>query len=143
MPGIDESLQRAMAIAGARGVNLVDYTSGLVVGTVGDWPYGGADAAAAGATDMVRAARDNAAFIGPERSAASAAPADPSSDGLGKGDIWEDIVLTAGDRYHLLRFLDVGFDSRFFLHVWLDRGQSNLAMARLELRRLADELVLR
>ncbi|TQS43664.1 hypothetical protein [Cryptosporangium phraense] len=143
MPGIDESLQRAMAITGARGANLVDFTSGLVVGTVGEWPYGGADAAAAGATEMVRAARDNAAFVGPERSPALDRSPDADGDGLGKGDVWEDIVLTAGDRYHLLRFVELGFDARFFLHVWLDREQSNLAMARLELRRLTDELVLR
>lgn len=133
MPGIDESLQRAMAIAGARGANIVDFTSGLVVGTVGDWPYGGADAAAAGATEVVRAARDNSAFVGPEL-----------HDRPGGGDNrWEDIVLTAQGRYDLLRFLHTQFDGRFFLHLWLDRGQSNLAMARLELRRLADELVLR
>ncbi|MFI5955188.1 hypothetical protein [Cryptosporangium sp. NPDC051539] len=143
MPGIDESLQRAMGISGARGVNLVDFTSGLVIGTVGEWPYGGADAAAAGATEMVRAARDNAAFVGPERAAAPEPFGDADSDGLGKGDVWEDIVLTAGDRYHLLRFVELGFDGRFFLHVWLDREQSNLAMARLELRRLSDELVMR
>lgn len=133
MPGIDESLQRAMAIAGARGANIVDFTSGLVVGTVGDWPYGGADAAAAGATEVVRAARDNSAFVGPE----------PHHRPDDEDNRWEDIVLTARGRYDLLRFLHTQFDGRFFLHLWLDRGQSNLAMARLELRRLADELVLR
>lgn len=132
MPGIDESLQRAMAIAGARGATIVDFTSGLVVGSVGDWPYGGPDAAAAGATEVIRAARDNSAFVGPEL---SGGPND-------EDDRWEDIVLTASRRYDLLRFLHVQFDGRFFLHLWLDRSQSNLAMARLELRRLADELVL-
>lgn len=132
MPGIDESLQRAMTIAGARGVNLVDFTSGLVVGSVGEWPYGGPDAAAAGATEVVRAARDNSAFVGPER---------PGVDAEGPGDRWEDIVVTAADRYHLLRFVHTGFDGRFVLHLWLDRGPSNLAMARLELRRLVNDLV--
>jgi len=132
MPGIDESLQRAMAIAGARGANLVDFTSGLVVGTVGDWPHGGPDAAAAGATEVVRAARDNSAFVGPER---FGSPGEEI-------DRWEDIVLTAAGRYDLLRFLHTQFDGRFFLHLWLDRGQSNLAMARLQLGRLAEELVL-
>ncbi|SHN29630.1 hypothetical protein [Cryptosporangium aurantiacum] len=132
MPGIDESLQRAMAITGARGANLVDFTSGLVVGTVGEWPHGGSEAAAAGATEVVRAARDNSAFVGPERSVGQA----------GETERWEDIVLTAQGRYDLLRFVHTAFDGRFFLHLWLDRNQSNLAMARLELRRLADELVL-
>src|SRR5690349_10136735 len=109
MPGIDESLQRAMAISGARGANLVDFTSGLVVGTVGEWPHGGPDAAAAGATEVVRAARDNSAFVGPER------PVDASAD----NERWEDIVLTAQGRYDLLRFVHTAFDGRFFLHLWL------------------------
>jgi hypothetical protein len=135
MPGIDESLQQAMTITGARGASLIDYTSGLVVGSAGEWPYGGPEAAAAGATEVVRAARDNAAFVAPER-AGGRASGQP-------GDRLEDIVLTAEDRYHLLRFLPIEFDGRFFLHLWLDRSQSNLAMARLELRRLADDLVLR
>lgn len=134
MPGIDESLQRAMTITGARGASLVDFTSGLVVGSAGEWPYGGPEAAAAGATEVVRAARENAAFVAPEQ---------PEGPAGSPGDRLEDIVLTAEDRYHLLRFLSIEFDGRFFLHLWLDRSQSNLAMARLELRRLADDLVLR
>jgi hypothetical protein len=133
VPGIDESLERAMKIGGARGVSLVDFTSGLVVGAAGEWPYGGPDAAAAGATEVVRAARDNAAFVAPEE--ALNGPDAP-------GDRLEDIVLTAEDRYHLLRFVPLRFDGRLFLHIWLDRAHSNLALARLEMRRLAEDLVI-
>ncbi len=34
------------------------------------------------------------------------------------------------------------FDSTVFLYLWLDRGEGNLALARIRLAEMADRLVL-
>lgn len=47
MPGIDECLLEAMRLPGARGASVVDWTSGLALGTVGDSPNGDHEATAA------------------------------------------------------------------------------------------------
>ena len=124
MPGIDESLRHAMSIPGVLGAGLVDYASGLAVGSAGDWPCGD-EPAAAGATEVARAALENATF------AVSAA-----------GDVLEDIVVASAARYHLLRFLNAKLDNRLFLYLWLDREHANLAIARHRLAGLASDLVL-
>jgi hypothetical protein len=124
VPGIHNTLDKILEIPGALGVSLVDYTSGLVIAASG-WSSGDPDVAAAGATDLVRAAMDNVAFAGSEA-----------------GDSVEDIVVAAWARYHVLRFVETTFDSRLFLYLWLDRGFANVAIARHRLRALAEDLVL-
>ncbi|MED7952602.1 hypothetical protein PUR61_19025 [Streptomyces sp. BE20] len=126
MPGIDECLTEAMAIAGARAASLVDWSSGLALGSVGVSPTGDHDTSAAEATDLVRAAVESPTFTGSEDSKAPL----------------QDIIVTAGRSYHLLCFIDTVFDSRLVLHLWLDRSEGNLAGARYRLQSLAEELVL-
>ncbi len=126
MPGIDDCLSEAMAIAGARGVSLIDWSSGLSLGNVGDSPAGDHEAAAAEATDLARAAADSPTFADPDE------PRTPLRD----------ILITATGSYHLLCFVDTVFDSRLLLHLWLDRADGNLATARFRLQALAEELVL-
>lgn len=126
MPGIDGCLSEAMAIAGARGASLIDWSSGLSLGHVGDSPTGDHEATAAEATDLARAAADSPAF----------ADADDMRMPL------RDIIITASRSYHLLCFVDTVFDSRLVLHLWLDRLEGNLATARFRLQALAEELVL-
>lgn len=126
MPGIDDCLSEAMTITGARGVGLIDWSSGLALGNAGDSPTGDYETAAAEATDLIRAAVDSQTF------------ADPDAAGVPP----QDIILTAGHSYHLICFLDTAFDSRLALHLWLDRAQGNLASARFRLQALAEELVL-
>ncbi|MEV7187024.1 hypothetical protein [Kitasatospora sp. NPDC093102] len=126
MPGIDECLSAAMAIAGARAASLVDWSSGLALGSLGDSPTGEHETSAAEATDLVRAAVESQTFTAAEDRRAPL----------------EDIIVTAGRSYHLIRFIDTVFDSRLVLHLWLDRGQGNLAAARFRLQALAEELVL-
>lgn len=54
----------------------------------------------------------------------------------------EDVIVTTHDGYHMLRFVETAFDSSVFLHLWLDRSEGNLALARLRLGELAERLVL-
>ncbi|MFJ9694416.1 hypothetical protein [Kitasatospora sp. NPDC101183] len=126
MPGIDECLSGAMTIAGARAASLVDWGSGLALGSLGQSPTGEHETSAAEATDLVRAAVESRTFTAAEDAGAPL----------------EDIIVTAGRSYHLIRFVDTVFDNRLVLHLWLDRSEGNLAAARFRLQALAEDLVL-
>ncbi|KUH35235.1 MULTISPECIES: hypothetical protein [Streptomyces] len=108
-------------IDGAIGAALVDYTSGMALGTVG----GGKDldltVAAAGNTDVVRAKVR-------------------TMEMLGLNDEIEDILITLGTQYHLIRLLKGRGTNGLFLYLALDKGRANLAMARLQLKRIENEL---
>ncbi|MFI9045788.1 hypothetical protein [Streptomyces sp. NPDC053427] len=125
MPGIDQVLAQAMGIPGVLGAGLIDWTSGLTLGTAGRAPHDDHEAAAADTAEVVQAVVRNATF--------------DTAGGDGPG--LEDLIITAAGSYHLIRFVHTAFDSQTYLHLWLDRGQANLAVARLRLRDLAAELV--
>ncbi|MFB0618434.1 hypothetical protein [Streptomyces sp. AGS-58] len=126
MPGIDECLLEAMRLPGARGAALVDWTSGLALGTVGEAPGGDHETTAAEAAELARMATEHGTFA------------------ARGGDLLpvEDVIISNGDSYHLLRFLDTSFDSSVFLHLWLGREEGNLALARIRLGEMAARLVL-
>ena len=128
MPGIDECLLEAMRLPGARGAALVDWTSGLALGTVGDAPGGDHETTAAEAAELARMAAEHGAF----------------TVGEAEGDRppVEDVIVSNRDSYHLLRFVDTSFDSSVFLHLWLGREDGNLALARIRLGEMAARLVL-
>ncbi|MFF9674034.1 hypothetical protein ACF1GS_20450 [Streptomyces eurythermus] len=126
MPGIDECLLEAMRLPGARGAALVDWTSGLALGTVGEAPGGDHETSAAEAAELARLAAEHGTF------AATRAGLPPV----------EDLIVSNGDSYHLLRFVDTSFDSSVFLHLWLGREEGNLALARIRLGEMAARLVL-
>ncbi|WP_329279486.1 hypothetical protein [Streptomyces sp. NBC_00691] len=128
MPGIDECLLEAMALPGARGASLVDWTSGLALGTAGDSPVGDHETTAAETAELARAAAEFDSF---------AAGEDPGDE-----PPVEDLIVTTRAGYHVLRFVETSFDSSVFLHLWLDRDTGNLALARMRLRDLAERLVL-
>ena len=127
MPGIDECLLEAMRLPGARGAALVDWTSGLALGTVGEAPGGDHETTAAEAAELARMAAEHGAF---------ATRADDGQPTV------EDVIVSNRDSYHLLRFVDTSFDSSVFLHLWLGREEGNLALARIRLGEMAARLVL-
>uniref|UniRef100_A0AAU2JJK5 Roadblock/LAMTOR2 domain-containing protein n=1 Tax=Streptomyces sp. NBC_00049 TaxID=2903617 RepID=A0AAU2JJK5_9ACTN len=133
MPGIDECLLEAMALPGARGAALVDWSSGLALGTAGDSPVGDHETTAAETAELARAAAEYESF----------APAGEASLSDAAGPPVEDLIVTTRTGYHVLRFVETSFDSSVFLHLWLDRADGNLALARHRLRALAEGLVLR
>ncbi|MGW0364419.1 hypothetical protein [Streptomyces sp. NPDC002990] len=174
MPGIDECLLEAMALPGARGAALVDWSSGLALGTAGDSPVGDHETTAAETAELARAAAEYESFApaaaetlpgavpggqGPGGSGwasgvravaavagAGAVPAVAGASGAGPagdGPPVEDLIVTTRTAYHVLRFVETSFDSSVFLHLWLDRADGNLALARHKLRVLAEGLVLR
>ncbi|UQW99784.1 hypothetical protein [Streptomyces sp. RerS4] len=123
MANVETALKEATTtIEGALGAALVDYASGMALGTVG----GGKDldlaVAAAGNTDVVRAKVR-------------------AMEMLGLNDEIEDILITLGNQYHLIRLMKArGSSGHFFLYLALDRGRANLAMARHQLKRIEAEL---
>ncbi|WP_416069703.1 hypothetical protein [Streptomyces sp. AK02-01A] len=62
MPGIDACLREAMGLPGARGAAIVDWTSGLALGTAGESPGGDHEATAAETAELARAAAEYSAF---------------------------------------------------------------------------------
>ncbi|MFJ8887593.1 hypothetical protein ACIRJR_29870 [Streptomyces sp. NPDC102402] len=130
MPGIDECLIEVMRLPGARGAAVVDWTSGLALGTIGESPNGDHEATAAETAEVARMAAEQPVF------AQAGGPADPPVPAV------EDVIVTTAPGYHILRFVETAFDSSVFLHLWLDRAEGNLALARIRLGEIAERLVL-
>ncbi|MEU8589177.1 hypothetical protein AB0C59_19550 [Streptomyces sp. NPDC048664] len=122
MANVEVSLKETMtSIDGALGAALVDYTSGMALGTLG----GGKDLdltiAAAGNTDVIRAKARTMEHLGLD------------------GQV-EDMLITLSDQYHIIRPLRSRSGNGLFLYLALDRAKSNLAMARHQLKRIEAEL---
>lgn len=117
---IESALKEAMAIDGAIGVALVDYESGMCLGFLGGGKDLDLEVAAAGNTEVVRAKTRTLSKL-------------QLNDGI------EDILITLGRQYHLIRLLARSRGS-LFLYFALDRSRANLALARHELRRIENEI---
>ena len=112
-PAVQEALDEAMEIDGALGVALIDSASGMSLGTAGGSKTLNVELAGAGAADFIRAkARDTI----------------------------EDVMITLGKQYHLIRLL--GPDHHAFLYLVLDRERSNLGMARHRLATIGRRIAL-
>ncbi|MEU2689332.1 hypothetical protein ABZ654_36740 [Streptomyces hygroscopicus] len=159
MPGIDECLLEAMTVNGARGAALIEWTSGLALGMVGEVRDEDPETTAAETAELARMAAEQRAFaaLGPGGDKSGAddggngggnGGGDNGTNGGGNGDgrdrepAVEDVIITTRTCYHLLRFVDTAFDSGVFFYLWLDRRQGNLALARLRLRDLCRGLAL-
>ncbi|SDM17670.1 hypothetical protein [Allokutzneria albata] len=119
---IDMALKEAMSIAGAVGVALVDYESGMSLGTSGGGDWLNLDLAAAGNTEVVRSKLRVMST-------------------LALNDNIEDILITLRRQYHLIRLIDtVKSKNSLFLYLVLERDLANLALARHQLKRIEVEL---
>ncbi len=119
---IETALKDAMTIEGALGVALVDWESGLTLGSLGGGKYLDLEVAAAGNTEVIRAKMR-------------------TMSSLNLNDTIEDILITLSKQYHLIRLLRTADNSQgLFLYLVLDRPKSNLALARHNLRRIENEL---
>ena len=117
---IKDSLAKLNQIDGFIGAALVDSESGMLLGSEGG---GGLnlEVAAAGNTEVVRAKRK-------------------TMGNLSLKDSIEDILISLGKQYHLIRPLRAR--PTIFFYVALDRSRANLAMARITLSDVEKDLQL-
>ena len=110
MATVTDTLNQILALDGAMACALVDYTSGMTLGTAGSGIN--LDVAAAGNTEVLRAKMKVANALG-------------ITGGI------EDILITLNNQYHILRPLLT--QQGLFLYVVIDRAKGNLAMARFKI----------
>jgi len=107
MATIRQSLEELMSCDGAMCAAVVDSESGMMLGSTGS------------GLDMEIAAAANTEVIRAKIKAMRQ---------LGLNDVIEDILITLGRQYHLLRPLTRKEGA--FIYFVLDKGRSNLALAR-------------
>jgi hypothetical protein len=120
---VDAALKEAMTIEGALGAAVVDYTSGMSLGAISTSKELDLTVAAAGNTEVVRAKMR-------------------TMEMLNMTDSIEDILITLGKQYHLIRPLTNRAGAGLFLYFALDKSRANLAMARHQMRAVAEGLEL-
>jgi len=121
MPEMDVTLKDAMQIEGALGVALVDHTSGMALGTAGGGRDMDMDVAAAGNTDVIRAKLRTMELLNIKEPI-------------------EDILVTLGNQYHLIRPVTGRSGQGLFIYLALRKDRANLAMARHQLRAIEQHL---
>jgi hypothetical protein len=121
MSNVETTLKECMTIDGAIGVALVDHSSGMALGTLGGGKNLDLEVAAAANTEVVRAKLR-------------------AMEELGLDEVIEDILITLGSQYHLIRPLTAKSGKGLFLYLALERNRANLAMARHQLRRIEEDL---
>jgi hypothetical protein len=107
MATINDSLSQLLSVDGALCAAIVDSASGMLLGSSGS----GVDMelAAAGNTEVVRAKTK-------------------TMKALGLDDVIDDILITLGKQYHIIRPLAT--KEGIFVYLVLDKARANLALAR-------------
>ena len=107
MANLNDSLNDLMTMDGAMCAAVVDYNSGMMLGSIGT----GVDLelAAAGNTEVVRAKMK-------------------TMKALGLNDTIEDMLITLGKQYHIIR--PSAKLAGIFIYYVLDSSRANLALAR-------------
>lgn len=113
-----DALPKLMEIDGCIGACIVDSNSGMMLAAAGGGQVN-LEVAAAGNTEVVRAKRK-------------------TMKALSLSDAIEDILITLGKHYHLIRPLSS--NDSLFVYLALDRSKSNLAMARHALASVEKDL---
>jgi predicted regulator of Ras-like GTPase activity (Roadblock/LC7/MglB family) len=117
MADIETSLQELMEIKGTVGTAIVDYNSGMTLGTKGGGDFD-MELAAAGKTEVVRSER-------------------AMNDNLGTDESIDDILITLDDHYHLIKMFRTG---DIFTLLVLDKDNANLGLARRLMDQIDSEL---
>ena len=107
MANINESLTQLLGVDGALCAAVVDSSSGMLLGSVGSSLD--MELAAAGNTEVVRAKNK-------------------TLQALRLDDVVDDILITLGKQYHIIRPLTT--QEGIFIYLVLDKARSNLALAR-------------
>jgi hypothetical protein len=116
---VKECLGKILEIDGAIGACVVDSNSGMMLGAEGGGGTLNLEVAAAGNTEVVRAKRK-------------------TMKALNLADAIDDILITLGKQYHLIRPLRT--NEALFIYLVLDKTKSNLAMARHQLTAIESTL---
>lgn len=111
-------MSEAMSIDGATAVALVDYTSGMILAKEGGANLN-LELAAAGNSDVIRAKLKTMSTLKLKTTI-------------------EDILITLGDQYHIIRPLSNS--KNLFLYLALNRSQANLALARHKLTQIEQDV---
>ncbi|MGL4408586.1 roadblock/LC7 domain-containing protein [Zoogloea sp.] len=114
---IQKALDELLGVNGAMCVALVDSSSGMMLGSAGTGLD--LDVAAAGNTELVRAKLR-------------------TIQSLGMKDSIEDILITLGKQYHIIRPLAA--KAGVFLYLVLDKNKANLALARIKVKEVEPEI---
>ena len=120
MVNVKDGLAQLMDTEGCLGCCIVDSNSGMMLGASGGGNIS-LEVAAAGNTEVVRAKRK-------------------TMKSLNLNEHIEDILITLGKQYHLIRPLSV--NDALFIYLVLDKSRSNLAMARHQLTAIEKDLVI-
>ena len=120
MANTKETLPKLMEIDGCIGCCIVDSNSGMMLGASGGGPIS-LEVAAAGNTEVVRSKRK-------------------TMKALNMNDQIEDMLITLGRQYHLIRPLST--NDALFIYLVLDKQKSNLAMARHQLQAIERDLTI-
>lgn len=120
MADIQDSLQKIMDMDGAIGAALVDYNSGMTLGTIGGGKLD-MELAGAGNTEVIRAKKS-------------------IIEQLNLDEQIQDILVTLGSQYHLIRVFHQ--NDNVFTYVVLDKEKANLALARMQLQQVDADLEL-
>ncbi len=107
MANLNDSLAKLLEVDGALCTALVDANSGMLLGKAGSGLD--LDLAAAGNTEVVRAKMK-------------------TMKSLGLNDAIEDILITLGKQYHIIR--PISAKPGLFFYLVLDKARANLALAR-------------
>jgi hypothetical protein len=119
-PAVNTALKGVSEIEGHVASALVDFNSGMCLGSIGSGNGFDINVAAAGNTDVVRSKMKVMKALG-------------INGGI------EDILITLDTQYHLIRMIKG--QQGLFLYVALRRANANLAMARMSLTEVEKHLL--